>query len=180
MSVNDKIFETEVGLPGLRKRIDLATIEAGEDGEPCVFFGEVKAFRDGRMRKAELSNGTRPDPGVISEQLEIYGNWLKEHKDIVGNAYIRAARQMLALWDATGNNGQLPSIIRRAAECEKLTVCEVPRLIVISSKAAREAEGRTAYKSWPEHKEILQTKFKQYPLIEIDADTDHLTLATPV
>ena len=175
---NDKVIDLEVGIPGLNKRIDLATIE-DLSGKPCVFFGEVKYFRDGRMRKA-VKDGVRPDPEVISGQLAPYGDWLKGNKDAVSKAYIRVACQTLQLWNATGNEGDLPQAIRQAAECKTLAGCEAPRLIVISSKAEKEAEGRTAYKSWPEHREILETNFKQFPLIEIDADTDQLTLATPV
>ena len=174
---NDKVIDLEVGIPGLNKRIDLATIE-DLGGQPCVFFGEVKYFRDGRMRKAEKNN-VRPTPEVISGQLEPYGDWLKGNKDAVGKAYIRAACQMLQLWNATGNAGDLPQAIRQAAECKTLAVCEAPRLIVISSKAEKEAEGRTAYKSWPDHRDILQTNFKQFPLIEIDADCDKLQLFPP-
>jgi hypothetical protein len=175
--LNSNTIDLEVGIPGMRKRIDLATIEVGADGRLCVYFGEVKHFQDGRMRKAKLGDGTRPDPKVVPGQLAPYANWLKDHKDLVGKAYIRAAQQMLQLWEATGNEGELPSAIRQAAMCEKMEVCEFPRLIVISS--AEERNGK-AYPSWGEHKAILQNRFAEYPLIEIDADTDQLSLATPV
>ena len=161
--VNNNVIDLEVGIPGLSKRIDLATIEAGADGQPCVYFGEVKHFQDGRMRKAKLGDGTRPDPEVVSGQLAPYANWLKDHKDLVGRAYIRAAQQMLQLWKAIGTEGQLPSAIRQAAECGKLAVCEFPRLIVISSAAERNGK---AYPSWAEHKAILQNRFAEYPLFE--------------
>ena len=172
---NNKVIDLEVGIPELNKRIDIATIE-DLGGHPCVFFGEVKYFQDGRMRKA-VKDGVRPDPDVISGQLAPYGDWLKDNKDAVGKAYIRAAQQMLGLWEAMGNAGELPLAIRQAAECESLAVCEAPRLIVISSAAQRKGK---AYPSWGEHKAILQNRFSEYPLIEIDADTDQLSLATPV
>jgi hypothetical protein len=174
-SKNNKVIDLEVGIPGLNKRIDLATIE-DLGGHPCIFFGEVKYFQDGRMRKA-VKDGVRPDPEVISGQLAPYGDWLKDNKDAVGKAYIRAACQMLQLWNATGNKGDLPQAIRQAAKCKTLAVCATPRLIVISSAVQR--KGR-AYPSWGEHKAILQNRFAEYPLFEIDADWDQLSLATPV
>ncbi len=175
--VNTNVIDLEVGIPGLSKRIDLATVEADADGQPCVYFGEVKHFRDGRMRKAKLDDGTRPDPEVVSGQLAPYANWLKDHKDLVGKAYSRAAQQMLDLWEAKGSEGELPLIFHQAAKCKQLAVCEFPRLIVISSSEERNGN---AYPSWGEHKAILQNRFAEYPLLEIDANTDQLTLATPV
>ena len=129
------------------------------------------------MRKAKLGDGTRPNPEVVSGQLAPYANWLKDHKNLVGKAYIRAAQQMLDLWEAMGNEGELPLAIRQAAKCGQLAVCEFPRLIVISSAVERKGK---AYPSWGEHKAILQNRFAEYPLFEIDADTDQLSLATPV
>ncbi len=174
---NDNIIDLEVGIPGLGKRIDLATIEAGVDGQPCVYFGEVKRFEDGRMRKGSLSDGTRPDPEVVSGQLAPYANWLKSNKSIVGKAYIRAAQQMQQLWEAIGNERHLPLAIRQAAASETLAVCEFPRLVVISKQEDRQGKS---YASWTEHETILLNKFSEYPLIEIDAYTDQLTLAAPV
>jgi hypothetical protein len=174
--VNTNVIDLEVGIPSLRKRIDLATIETDADGQPCVYFGEVKHFLDGRMRKAKLGDGTRPDPEVVSGQLAPYANWLKDHKDVVGEAYIRAAQQMLDLWAAMGSEDELPFIFHQAAKCNQLAVCEFPRLIVISSSEER---NEKAYQSWGEHKAILQNRFAEFPLLEIDAKTDQLTLATP-
>ena len=174
---NDTVIDLEVGIPGLGKRIDLATIERSEDGQPCVFFGEVKHFQDGRMRKTLSNDESQPDLKVIKDQLDHYKSWLTENRAIVGQAYGCAARQMQQLWNASHTDIELPEILRQAAKYESLVVCEVPRLIVLSSKSEKIG---AAYESWGPHRKILKNQHSKYPLIEMDAEADQMNLATPI
>lgn len=171
---NMGVIDLEVGIPGLGKRIDLVTLEDDALGQATLFFGEVKYFRDGRMRTRKAADGHWPKPEVITGQLRPYAHWLEANRSDIERAGRLMACQMRAIAEAMGKAAALPNVLHRVADGAPLALCPVPRLVVIASREDRQGK---AYPSWPVHKARLQTEFPEFPLFEIDAARDPLVLA---
>lgn len=166
---NDGVIDLEMGLPAWREkssatRMDLVSVD-WVDGQPVVFFGEVKLVTDSRLRSREpLKQDEMPE---VLRQLSDYRKYLAEpgHAKSIGEQYSNAARlmkQIRTMADAIGPVRPLGKAILDAAD-EVPAVSELARLIVANMDDAKVNQD-----AWAKHRAKLEAERERVPMIVLN------------
>jgi hypothetical protein len=163
---NDGVIDLEMALPAwgdvkTAPRMDLVSI-APVNGQPTVFFGEVKLVTDSRLRcRAPVVRDKMPE---VLKQLSIYRKYLAvpEHRAQISRQYSMAARVLKRLRDMADAIGPVRSLgtsILQSAD-EELAVAELARLIVMNDR-------RVDQRAWADHRTKLESERELVPMIEL-------------
>ncbi|WP_133251515.1 hypothetical protein [Zavarzinia aquatilis] len=129
---NAGVIDLEMALPAghdsagrkIAPRVDLVALERTTAGHRIVFW-EVKLATDARVRR---QGDARPE---VVEQLETYGGWLRDHADMVAEAYRENCRVLRDLHHAAATRHPLGETILDVANGDlPLEVDPVPRLLI--------------------------------------------------